>query len=37
MKIAVLGAGVSGLTAGRILKDRGYDVTVYEKTNLLAD
>lgn len=31
MKIAILGAGVSGLTAGRLLKDKGYDVTIYEK------
>lgn len=31
MKIAVLGAGVSGLTAARLIKDKGYDVTVYEK------
>ncbi len=36
MKIAVLGAGVSGLTAGRILKDRGYDVTVYEKNESIG-
>ena len=31
MKIAVLGAGVSGLTAARLLKDKGHEVTVYEK------
>lgn len=31
MRIAVLGAGVSGLTAARLLKDRGHDVVVYEK------
>lgn len=36
MKIAVLGAGVSGLTAGRILKDKGYDVTVYEKNGSIG-
>ncbi len=31
MDIAVLGAGVSGLTAARLLSGRGHDVTVYEK------
>ena len=31
MKIAVLGAGVSGLSAARLLNDKGCDVTVYEK------
>ena len=31
MRYAVLGAGVSGLTAARLLNDRGEDVTVFEK------
>ncbi len=31
MKVAVLGAGVSGLTISRLLRDRGYEVVVYEK------
>jgi protoporphyrinogen oxidase len=31
MNIAVLGAGVSGLTIARKLADRGYDVTIYEQ------
>ena len=31
MKIAVLGAGVSGLSAARMLHDKGHEVVVYEK------
>jgi Uncharacterized conserved protein len=31
MKIAVLGAGVSGLTVARQLKEKGNDVYIYEK------
>lgn len=31
MNIAVLGAGVSGLSVARLLKDSGHDVTVFEK------
>jgi len=31
MKVAVLGAGVSGLTVARKLKEKCYDVTVYEQ------
>ena len=33
MKIAVLGAGVSGLSISRMLKEQGHDVTVFEKEN----
>ena len=33
MNIAVLGAGVSGLTAARILADKGHTVTVFEKNS----
>ena len=36
MKIAVLGAGVSGLTAARLLHDRGEEVTVYEKNDTVG-
>ena len=31
MRVAILGAGVSGLTVSRLLTCMGYDVTVYEK------
>lgn len=31
MKAAVLGAGVSGLTIARLLRDKGHEVVVYEK------
>lgn len=36
MKVAVLGAGVSGLTAARVLQDKGYDVTLYEKESVVG-
>ena len=33
MKISVLGAGISGLTVAKRLREKGYDVAVYEKEN----
>lgn len=36
MRFAVLGAGVSGLSAARMLRDLGHDVTVYEKNHTVG-
>lgn len=32
MKVAIIGGGIAGLTQGIFLKQRGFDVTVYERT-----
>ncbi|MDR2840078.1 MAG: FAD-dependent oxidoreductase, partial [Paludibacter sp.] len=32
-KVAIIGSGISGLSAAQLLTARGYTVTVYEKTN----
>lgn len=34
MKIIIIGAGISGLTAGYHLKKAGFKVTIYEKENI---
>jgi len=36
MKITVVGAGISGLTAARICKDAGHDVTVFETKGFIG-
>lgn len=36
MKVAVLGAGVSGLTAARVLHDMGVEVALYEKEDVVG-
>ena len=36
MRTAVLGAGISGLSASRLLVERGYDVTIYEKNKTVG-
>ena len=36
MKIAIIGAGATGLTAGWKLSEKGHSVTVYEKSDKLG-
>lgn len=33
MKVAIIGAGVSGCTAAHLLKQKGYDVKIFERSN----
>ena len=35
-KVAVIGGGIGGMEAARVLKKRGHDVTVYEKSDRLG-
>jgi len=36
MKIAILGAGVTGLSLGRMLTDKGINVEIYEAENYIG-
>ena len=36
MKITVIGAGVTGLASGKILKDMGHDCVIYERSDSVA-
>jgi len=35
LKIAIVGAGISGLIAAQVLENNGFAPVIYEKTNLL--
>ena len=35
-KVVIVGGGISGMEAARVLKLRGHDVTLYEKSNVLG-
>lgn len=36
MRVAVIGSGVSGIGAAKVLKQCGYDVVVYEKSQWIG-
>src|SRR3990167_4152934 len=36
MKVAIIGAGISGCTIARLLKDRGHEVVIFEKQDRLG-
>lgn len=37
MKIAIVGAGIGGLTAAALLKEQGHEIKVFEKNSELAE
>ena len=37
LKIAIVGAGISGLTAGILLKKLGHDVSIFEKSSSISE
>ncbi|MEL0032105.1 MAG: FAD-dependent oxidoreductase [Paracoccaceae bacterium] len=37
MKIAVIGAGVSGLSVASLLAKAGYNITVFEKSDAISE
>jgi dimethylaniline monooxygenase (N-oxide forming) len=36
MRVAVIGAGISGIGAAKVLKQKGYDVTIFEKSGWIG-
>lgn len=37
MKIAIIGAGIGGLTAGALLQEQGHEVTIFEKKSNISE
>jgi predicted NAD/FAD-binding protein len=35
-KIGIIGAGIGGLSAGLLLSKKGYNVTIFEKENIIG-
>lgn len=36
-KVAIIGAGASGIISAKLLLDKGFDVTIFEKTDSIAN
>ena len=37
MKIAIIGAGIGGLTAGALLLEKGHDVSIFERQSNISE
>ena len=35
-KVAIIGAGANGIISAKLLLDKSFDVTIFEKTNSIA-